>query len=68
MKTMKTTLLITVFAFIASAAFASGNLKVNIEQSSPEEAIVEASNVEAKFFEVEIMDEYGDRFYRKKNR
>jgi len=66
MKTMKTTLLVTVFAFIASAVFASGNLKVNIEQSSPKEAIVEASNVEAKFFEVEIMDKYGDRFYSKK--
>lgn len=63
---MKTTLLITVFAFIASAVFASGNLKVNMEQTASEETVVEASNVEAKLFEVEITDAYGDRFFSKK--
>lgn len=66
MKTMKTTLLVTVLAFIASAAFATGNLKVNMEQTASEETVVEASNVEAKLFEVEIMDAYGDRFFSKK--
>jgi hypothetical protein len=66
MKTMKTALLVTVFALMGSTVFASGNLKVNMAQSSSEEAVVEASNVEAEFFEVEIMDEFGDRFFRKK--
>lgn len=66
MKTMKTTLLVTLFAFIASAAFASGNLKVNMEQTASEEAVVEASNVESKLFEIEFRDAYGDRFFTKK--
>ncbi|MGM0620681.1 MAG: hypothetical protein ACQETJ_06530 [Bacteroidota bacterium] len=63
---MKTTLLVTVFAFIASAAFASGNLKVNMEQTASEETVVEASNVESKLFEIEFRDSYGDRFFTKK--
>ena len=57
MKTMKTTLLTAVFAILASAVFASGNLKVNISQAESEKAVVEATNLKMELFEIEVKDE-----------
>lgn len=66
MKTMKTTLLTAVFAILASAVFASGNLKVNMSKTETEKAVVEANNVKLELYEIEVKDEYGDLIFTKK--
>jgi len=65
MKTMKTTLLTAVFAILASAVFASGNLKVNMSQAESEKAVVEATSARMELFKVEVQDEFGDVVYSK---
>lgn len=65
MKTMKTTLLTAVFAIIATAVFASGNLKVNMSKTDAEKAILEANNVKLEFYEIEVKDEFGDLIFSK---
>jgi hypothetical protein len=66
MKTMKTTLLTVVFTILASAVFASGNLKVNMSKTEAEKAVVEANNVKLELFEIEVKDEFGDLIFSKK--
>ena len=65
MKTMKNSLLTAVFTLIAGSLFASGNLKVTMTQSGSKEAVVEASNVYAEVYEIEVRDEYGDLIFFK---
>ena len=65
MKTIKTTTLIAVFTIIASAAFAAGNLKVNMAQSGSETAVIAATNLKAELYEIDVRDEYGEVIFSK---
>lgn len=66
MKTMKTTLLTTVLTILATAVFASGNLKVNMSKAEAEKAVLEANNFKLELYEIEIKDEFGDLIFTKK--
>lgn len=65
MKTMKTTLLTAVFAILATAVFASGNLKVNMSKAESEKALVEATNAKMDLYKIEVQDEFGEVVYSK---
>lgn len=68
MKTLKK-LFLGIFAILfASAAFASGNLQVNLLSNDTESAIVEISNAKMVNYEIKLVDEYGDRLYSMKTK
>lgn len=65
MKTTKTTLLVAVFTILATAVFASGNLKVNMSKTNSKNALVEASNANFNKFVIELKDEFGEMIFSK---
>ncbi|WP_346855577.1 hypothetical protein [uncultured Draconibacterium sp.] len=65
MKKLNNVLTAVALILISGAAMATGNLKVNIEQSAYDEAVVKISNVVESQFEVEIRNVNNDIVYYK---
>jgi hypothetical protein len=66
MKTMKTTMIALALIVMASFAYGSGNVKLNMNQTEADKAFVEISNVELTQFEIKVEDVYGDVIFSKK--
>ena len=66
MKTMKATFLTLAIVLIANAAFAAGNLKVNMAKADANSAVIAATNIKAELFEIDVRDAYGDIIFSKK--
>ncbi len=68
MKTIKKSIFAAALIFVTGSLFASGNLWVNMTQAGSEEAVIEASNVNAELFEIEVRDEYGELIFTKETK
>ncbi|WP_372946857.1 T9SS type A sorting domain-containing protein [Mariniphaga sp.] len=66
MKTMKTTIIAVALTVLASFAYGSGNVKLNMNQTEADRAFVEISNATLTQFEIKVEDVYGDLIFRKK--